>query len=61
MAMVDVDGIAAIYRRTHSPSRLALSEGWRSPGDQSAFTKMNRVNWTLAMATVTMTAPLRSG
>ena len=25
---------------THSPSRLAWSEGWRSPGAQSTFTKM---------------------
>ena len=29
--------VAAIYRRTHSPSRLAWSEGWRPPGAQSAF------------------------
>ena len=36
--------VAAIYRRTHSPSRLAWSEGWRPPGAQSAFIKMNRVN-----------------
>ena len=31
--------IAANFRRTHSPSRLAWSEGWRPPGAQ-----MNRVN-----------------
>ena len=35
MAMVDVDDSS--YRRTHSPSRLAWSEGWRPPGAQSAF------------------------
>jgi len=29
--------VAAIYLRTHSPSRLAWSEGWRPPGAQSAF------------------------
>ena len=36
--MVDVDG-SSIYRRTHSPSRLAWSVGWRPPGAQSAFIK----------------------
>jgi len=30
--------IAANFRRTHSPSRLAWSEGWRPPGAQSTFT-----------------------
>jgi len=39
--------IAANLRRTHSPSRLAWSEGWRPPGAQSVFTK--RTGWTLAM------------
>ena len=29
--------IAANYRRTHSPSRLAWSEGWRPAGAQSTF------------------------
>ena len=43
MAMVD-----ASYRRTHSPSRLAWSEGWRPPGAQSAFVIWT--GWTLAMA-----------
>jgi len=31
--------IAAIYRRTHSPSQLAWSEGWWPSGAQSAFIK----------------------
>ena len=31
--------VAAIYRRTHSPSRLVWSEGCRPPGAQSAFIK----------------------
>ena len=35
MATVDVDDSS--YRRTHSPSRLAWSEGWRPPGAKSAF------------------------
>ena len=30
---------AVTYRRTHSPSQLAWSEGWRPPGAQSAFIK----------------------
>jgi len=42
--------VAAIYRRTHSPSRLAWSEGWRPPGAQSAFKRLT--------AMVTMTAPI---
>ena len=46
MAMVDVDD--SIYRQTHSPSRLAWSEGWQPPGAQSAFIKWT--GWTLAMA-----------
>ena len=32
--------IAANFRRTHSPSRLAWSEGWRPP----YIHQMNRVN-----------------
>ena len=44
--------IAANFRRTHSPSRLAWSEGWRPPGAQSIF-----IGWTLAMTSVMMTAP----
>ena len=32
--------IAANFRRTHSPSRLAWSDGWRPPG----ALQMNRVN-----------------
>ena len=48
MAMVDVDSSLPTYRRTHSPSRLAWSEGWRSPGAESAFIKWT--GWTLAMA-----------
>jgi len=31
--------VAAIYRRTHTPSRLAWSQGWQPPGAQSAFIK----------------------
>ena len=46
MAMVDVDDSS--YRRTHSPSRLAWSEGWRPAGAESAFIICTR--WTLAMA-----------
>ena len=30
MAMLDADG-GCHFRRTHSPSRLAWSEGWRPP------------------------------
>jgi len=29
--------VAASFQRTHSPSRLAWSEGWRPPSAQSAF------------------------
>jgi len=29
--------VAASFSRTHSPSRLAWSGGWRPPGDQSTF------------------------
>jgi len=47
--------VAAIYRRTHSPSRLAWSVGWRPPGAQSAFIKWT--GWTLAVTMVTMKAP----
>ena len=39
--------IAANFRRTHSPSRLARSEGWRPPGAQSTFIRWT--GWTLAM------------
>ena len=39
--------IAANFRRTHSPSRLAWSEGWRPPGAQSTFIRWT--GWTLAM------------
>ena len=39
--------IAASFRRTHSPSRLAWSEGWRTPGAQSAFIRWT--GWSLAM------------
>jgi len=37
MAIVDVDGSRNYYQLTHSPSRLAWSEGWRPPGAQSAL------------------------
>jgi len=37
--------VAANFRRTHSPSRLAWSEGWRPPGAQSDIHQMNRVNF----------------
>ena len=47
--------VAAIYRRTHSPSRLAWSEGWRARGAQSAFIKWT--GWTLAVTMVMRTAP----
>ena len=47
--------VAANFRRTHSPSRLAWSEGWRPPDAQSTFTKWTE--WTLAMTLVMMTAP----
>jgi len=36
--------VAANFRRTHSPSRLACSEGWRPPGAQSTFYQIKRVN-----------------
>jgi len=38
--------VAASFRRTHSPSRLAWSEGWRPPGAQSTLYihQTNRVN-----------------
>ena len=38
---------AATFRRTHSPSWLAWSEGCRPPGTQSAFIKWT--GWTLAI------------
>jgi len=47
--------VAAIYQRTHSPSRLAWSEGWRPPGTQSAFIKWT--GWTLTVTMVIRTAP----
>ena len=47
--------IAANFRRTDSPSRLAWSEGWRPPGAQSTFTRWT--GWTLTMTLVMMTAP----
>ena len=47
--------VAAIYRRTHSPSQLAWSEGWRPPGTQSAFIKWT--GWTLAVTMVMRTVP----
>ena len=47
--------VAAIYRQTHSPSRLVWSEGWRPPGAQSAFIKWT--GWTLAVTMVMRTAP----
>ena len=31
--------VAANFRRTRSPNRLAWSEGWRPPGAQSTFIK----------------------
>jgi len=31
--------VAANFWQTHSPSRLALSEGWQPPGAQSTFIK----------------------
>ena len=34
--------VAANFRRTHSPSRLAWSEGWRPPSVY--IHQMNRVN-----------------
>ena len=46
--------VAAIYRRTHSPSRLAWSEGWRPPGAQYAFIKWT--GWTFAVTMVMRTA-----
>ena len=38
--------IAANFRRTHGPSRLAWSEGWRPPGAHRSvyIHQMNRVN-----------------
>jgi len=36
--------VAAIYRRTHSPSRLAWSEGWRATRRSICIHRMNRVN-----------------
>jgi len=54
MAMVGVD-VATIYQWTHSPRRLAWSEGWRPPGAQSAFIKWT--GWTLAVTMVMRTAP----
>ena len=46
MAMVDVDDSS--YRRTHSLSRFAWSEGWWPPDAESAF--IIWTGWTLAMA-----------
>ena len=37
--------VAANFRRTYSPSRLAWSEGWRPPGARSVYIRqMNREN-----------------
>ena len=36
--------IAANFRRTHSPSRLAWSEGWRATRRSVCIHQMNRVN-----------------
>jgi len=47
--------VAAIYRRTHSPSRLAWSEGCWPLGAQSAFVKWT--GWTLAVTMVMRTTP----
>jgi len=47
--------VAAIYRRSHSPSRLAWSKGWQPPGAQSAFIKWTA--WTLAVTMAMRTAP----
>jgi len=33
-----------IFGRTHSPSRLAWSEGWQPPGASIYIHQMNRVN-----------------
>jgi len=41
MAKVSVDD-SSLYKRTHSPSRLAWSEGWQPLG---AFTRWT--GWTL--------------
>jgi len=46
MAMVDVDDNCQ-FRQTHSPRRLAWSEGCRPSGAQTAFIKWTA--WTLAM------------
>ena len=35
--MTIVMWVVAAYRRTHGPSRLAWSVGWRPPGAESAF------------------------
>ena len=43
------------HRWTHSPSRLAWSEGWRPNGAQSAFIRWT--GWTLAVTMVMRTAP----
>jgi len=47
--------IAANFRQTHSPSRLAWSEGWQPPGAQSTFIRWT--GWTLAMTLPTTVAP----
>ena len=47
--------VAAIYRRTQSPSQLVWSEGLWPPGAQSAFIKWT--GWTLAVTMVMRTAP----
>jgi len=36
--------VAANFRRTHNPSRLVWSEGWRPHGAQSTFTKRTELN-----------------
>jgi len=45
--LVDAD-VSSLCRRTHSPSWLAWSGGWRPPGGYFAFIKWT--GWTLAMA-----------
>jgi len=37
----------AAYRRAHSPTQLACSEGWWLPGAESAINTWTK--WTLAM------------
>jgi len=48
--------IAANFRRTHSSSRLAWSEGWRPPGAQSTSDELDELSKLLLLLVVVATS-----